>query len=131
MESAIHISLCSQLKSDINRIAKKFTIKKICGSTAAAPTMPPPPEMCGFIPDFYAYTNSSCFALVGEAKTMHDILNKHTDAQVRAYIDYIQPFQMRAVLFRVENSDFFLLKRYLKNHINAFDGSFYINGKKI
>jgi hypothetical protein len=44
----------------------------------------------GYYPD--VYYNDRSRMILGEAKTDNDILNSHTDAQIKAYIDELQLF---------------------------------------
>jgi hypothetical protein len=110
---------------------KKYNIKRICASTAAAPRFSPSPKMFGFIPDFYGYSSTLNFAFIGEAKTKDDLANDHTKDQIRAYLSYLDPFKESAIFFRVEKEDFFRFKRFLKYSFKAKKGTFKVNAESI
>ena len=133
MESSSHINLCFDLLNDFSRMQKKYNIKRICASTAAAPAQgySPSPKMFGFIPDFYGYSSTLNFAFIGEAKTKDDLINDHTKNQIQAYLRYLDPFKESAIFFRVEKEDFFRFKRLLKYSFKAKKGTFKVNAESI
>jgi len=131
MESSSHINLCFDLLNDFSRMQKKYNIKRICASTAAAPGYSPSPKMFGFIPDFYGYSSTLNFAFIGEAKTKDDLANDHTKNQIRAYLKYLDPFKESVIFFRVEKEDYFRFKRFLKNSFKAKKGTFKVNAESI
>ncbi len=50
----------------------------------ASITRPPPIE--GYVPDAYVMLNEQGRVVIGEAKSMRDLENSHTEAQVRAFL---------------------------------------------
>ena len=131
MESEEHISLCKILKDDLYAFAGRLKIKTICSSTAAEPTLPCCPKMFEHVPDFYGYSKDLKSAFIGEAKTKDDILNGHTESQIRSYIKYLEPFDNKLILFRVEIEDFFRLKRLICNSVTTGRNIFCINAQRI
>ncbi len=47
-----------------------------------------PPQIDGFIPDFYALAPSDGRVIIGEAKTGNDLESKHSRLQIEAYIRF-------------------------------------------
>ena len=45
-----------------------------------------PPSVCGFVPDVYAGPTREGGFIIGEAKTARDIENRHTRAQLLAFL---------------------------------------------
>jgi len=46
-----------------------------------------PPRINGFVPDIYAENTSDGSLIIGEAKTARDIENRHTRAQLTAFLN--------------------------------------------
>jgi hypothetical protein len=49
-----------------------------------------PPRVGGFVPDVYVTDVPATWVLIGEAKTEHDLLLRHTTAQLRAFLDLLR-----------------------------------------
>lgn len=45
-----------------------------------------PPSIEGYVPDAYVKLNEQGRVVIGEAKSMRDLENAHTDAQVKAFL---------------------------------------------
>ena len=52
--------------------------------SSKSPTRPPPIE--GYVPDAYVMLNEQGRVVIGEAKSMRDLENSHTEAQVMAFL---------------------------------------------
>ena len=45
-----------------------------------------PPSIGGYVPDAFVILNEQGAVVIGEAKSMNDLENSHTDAQVKAFL---------------------------------------------
>lgn len=85
-ESEEHSELVVILRS---YIAEKFCegqIERVYTDSVSRETRIRPPSIEGFVPDAFVMLNDQGRVAIGEAKTMGDLENSHTDAQVMAFL---------------------------------------------
>ena len=56
------------------------------------------PEIRGSIPDLYANSYKHGIQVIGEAKTSNDIINNHTEKQLRAYLKHLNVYNKKGYL---------------------------------
>ena len=56
------------------------------------------PEIRGSIPDLYGHSFKHGIQVIGEAKTSNDIINKHTEKQLRAYLEHLNVYNKKGYL---------------------------------
>ena len=56
------------------------------------------PEIRGSIPDLYGHSYKHGIQVIGEAKTSNDIINKHTEKQLRAYLEHLNVYNKKGYL---------------------------------
>ncbi len=54
------------------------------------PGEPIPPVIDGHRPDIYAHYKDESFCLIGEAKTVCDLENKHTYSQITSFVQHLE-----------------------------------------
>ena len=80
--------------SDLVAILHSYIADRFCGGWeervltdsegSASPKRPPPIE--GYVPDAYVMLNEQGQVVIGEAKSIGDLENSHTEAQVAAFL---------------------------------------------
>jgi hypothetical protein len=56
------------------------------------------PTLQGSTPDLYGHSLKHGIEIVGEAKTSNDINNKHTEKQLKAYIEHLNVYKNKGYL---------------------------------
>ena len=56
------------------------------------------PAIRGSIPDLYGHSFKHGIQVIGEAKTSNDIINKHTEKQLRAYLEHLNVYNKKGYL---------------------------------
>ena len=56
------------------------------------------PEIRGSIPDLYGHSYINGIQVIGEAKTSNDIINNHTEKQLRAYLKHLNVYNNKGYL---------------------------------
>lgn len=84
----------SEEHSDLVAILHRYIADRFCGGrgervftdsiNTESSTRPPPIE--GYVPDAYVILNERGRVVIGEAKSMRDLENSHTEAQVTAFL---------------------------------------------
>ena len=101
MESGPHLELCKLLKKDMDNAAKHQSQLFWETGTTAFREFPHTSKISGFLPDLKVYTGDFLFCLVGDAKTKKDIENKHTKAQLYAFLNNGNKYRYFALFLRV------------------------------
>lgn len=85
-ESEEHSSLVVMLRSYIaDRFCDGETVRIFTDSTNSESSMRPP-SIAGYVPDAYVVLNELGAVVIGEAKSLKDLENSHTEAQVTAFL---------------------------------------------
>ena len=85
-ESEEHSSLVAILHSYIaDRFCDGETGRVITDSTGGE-SRTRPPSIEGYVPDAYLMLNEQGRVVIGEAKSLRDLENSHTEAQVKAFL---------------------------------------------
>ena len=56
------------------------------------------PAIRGSIPDLFGHSFKHGIQVIGEAKTSNDIINKHTEKQLRAYLEHLNVYNKKGYL---------------------------------
>ena len=56
------------------------------------------PAIRGSIPDLFGHSYKHGIQVIGEAKTSNDIINKHTEKQLRAYLEHLNVYNKKGYL---------------------------------
>ena len=115
MESDLHLSLCRSLKSDIEKRTSSFENIFWETGTTAFRDLPTTTEICGFKPDLKAFTQDFSVCFLGDAKTQNDIKNKHTQAQLYAFLVFGKDFNRFALFYRVPTNCFHRCAQLIKD----------------
>lgn len=80
----------------------------------------PPKVIDGFRADIYVHTPQ--YIIIGEAKTDDDIRNKHTVAQLVAYIKHVKTFeQERHIVMSTSWSAYATMRNFIRNYRKPYD----------
>lgn len=129
MESEIHISLCRILKSDMEKCIPESLLVLWETGTIAFREFPTTTEISGFRPDLKVYSDSKAFCALGDAKTANDIKNKHTKAQLFAFLGFGQKYKLFALFYRVPANCYHHFAHFIKSSSlpDSFRGKLFIN----
>ena len=86
-ESEEHANLVAILHS---YIADRFCAgeaDRVLTDTVSGQSRMRPPSVAGYIPDAYLMLNDCTGVVIGEAKSMNDLENSHTEAQIAAFMN--------------------------------------------
>lgn len=110
-ESLLHMDLVRKIALYINRITPDFSASLL---DAELPEYGRTPQcLYGYYPDVRYRDNKSI--IIGEAKTQYDIANDHTEAQLNAYIDELQTYNLqRHIIYCVPFVSFAQMKNALR-----------------
>lgn len=85
-ESEEHSNLVLMLRSYIaDRFCDGKTVRIFTDSTNSESSMRPP-SIAGYVPDAYVVLKELGAVVIGEAKSLKDLENSHTEAQVTAFL---------------------------------------------
>ena len=85
-ESEEHSNLVLMLRSYItDRFCDGKTVRVFTDSKNSESGMRPP-SIAGYVPDAYVVLNELGAVVIGEAKSLKDLENSHTEAQVTAFL---------------------------------------------
>lgn len=59
---------------------------RVLSDSARVDTLGRPPAIAGYVPDAYVLLSEEGRVVIGEAKSMRDLENRHTDAQLTAFL---------------------------------------------
>lgn len=96
-ESASHIYLVEQLS---NIISTKFNIDSLLSYIDLPNSKYKPQKINDYIPDYY-YCSDKSRVIIGEAKTINDVICKHTIEQVTAFLKKCSEYNISVFVFAV------------------------------
>ena len=90
-ESATHARLVRAILEFIDRDFHSLTEIAVRDDSSAPVRDERPPSVGGFVPDVYATDVPTTATLIGEAKTRRDLEAVHSQEQIAAFLEYLQP----------------------------------------
>lgn len=125
-ESQLHMDLVRKIALYIKQIIPDFSASLL---DAELPEYGRTPQcIYGYYPDIRYRDNNAI--IIGEAKTQNDIDNDHTEAQLNAYIDELQTYNLqRHIIFCVPFVSYSQMKnrlRRIKEQRKLKDISFHV-----
>jgi hypothetical protein len=88
-ESASHARLVQFILSHIDREFGSLSDIAVKEDNALSLRGERPPMIGGYVPDVYVTNVPTTFTIIGEAKTRKDLETEHSQAQVRAFLDFL------------------------------------------
>ena len=85
-ESEEHTNLVALLHSYITDRYCGGQEERVFIDSVGSQSRPRPPSIDGHVPDAYVMLNELGGVVIGEAKSMYDLENSHTEAQVTAFL---------------------------------------------
>ena len=86
-ESSKHMEYVRRIVEYVKTIPADFTPQLLASDLPESPERPSP-TLDGYVPDVRYKTSG--IIIIGEAKTIHDIDNDHTERQICSYIDEVR-----------------------------------------
>ena len=86
-ESDEHSNLVALLHDYVTESFCEGKRDRILSDSAGGEPGPRPPSIEGFVPDVYVMLSDQGRVVIGEAKSMGDLENSHTEAQVTAFLE--------------------------------------------
>ena len=96
-EKKEHANLRKIIKEYVETNLSRYslTIIEDASSNSLGESVPP---IRGYIPDLYGYSFDHGIQVIGEAKTSNDINNKHTEKQLRAFLEHLNIYNKKGYL---------------------------------
>lgn len=129
MESETHISLCKLLRNDMQKWIGVSGSTLWETGTIAFRELPATSKISGFKPDLKAYSGLKDFCVLGDAKTAQDIDNKHTKAQLFAFLGFRAEYKNFSIFYRVPSNCYHTFCHFVKglNLPKKMQNCIYIN----
>ena len=85
-ESEEHSNLVAILHSYVADRFCQGTADRVLSDSVSRDSLSRPPSIDGYIPDTYVVLNELGSVVIGEAKSLRDLENSHTESQITAFL---------------------------------------------
>ena len=107
-ESGKHMEYVRRIVDYVKTIPSDYTPQFLISDLPESPSRPTP-TLDGYVPD--VLYRDSHIVIIGEAKTIHDVENDHTERQIRSYIDEVRCHKgIRHIVICSNSNSFALIK---------------------